>query len=212
MRLFPDKDFLVKFCQEREEEFGTIIDDYEKRPTQNSSWEVAIAYFGTDSLYDVVTEIYGYQESFPNDDEPLFMPEELYKLVIDQDQEGEFFYPIEDDEDLAEENIHEESFQEDFNDEDPNEIQHPDEETLLSMPPLDEDDIIQNFSPPAHEEENMMSYNPFENFNDALFHDFGNEENCQKDLNEVSLAEGLNETHIFVFPFEENEVLQLVKK
>jgi hypothetical protein len=46
---------------------------------------VAIAYFGTNSLYDGVTEKYGYQESFPNDDEPLFMPEELYKLVIDQD-------------------------------------------------------------------------------------------------------------------------------
>jgi hypothetical protein len=36
----------------------------------------------------------------------------------------------------------------------------------------------------------MISYNPFENFDDALFHDYGNEENCQKDLDEVSLAEG----------------------
>jgi hypothetical protein len=54
----------------------------------------------------------------------------------------------------------------------------------------------------------MMSYNPFENFDDALFHDCGNEENCQKDLDEVSLAEGLNETLLSAFPFEENEVLQ----
>jgi hypothetical protein len=58
----------------------------------------------------------------------------------------------------------------------------------------------------------MMSYNPFENFDDALFHDFGNEENCQKDLDEVSLAEGLNETLLSDFPFEENEVSSLVKK
>jgi len=54
----------------------------------------------------------------------------------------------------------------------------------------------------------MMSYNLFENFDDALFHDCGNEENCQNDLNEIALAEGLNETLISVFPFEENEVLQ----
>ena len=67
------------------------------------------------------------------------------------------------------------------------------------MPSLDEDDIIHPFSPPthehevsslpldedihtytspAHQEENMMSYNPFENFDDALFHDCGNEEKC----------------------------------
>jgi hypothetical protein len=85
--------------------------------------------------------------------------------------------------------------------------------TLVSVPPLDEDDIIQTCSPHlkmkyipslllpslAHQEENMMSYNPFENFDDALFHDFGNEEKCQKDLDEVSLAEGLNETLLYLF-------------
>jgi hypothetical protein len=54
----------------------------------------------------------------------------------------------------------------------------------------------------------MMSYNSFENFYDALFHNFGNKENCQKDLDEVSLAQYLNETLIYVFPFEENKVLQ----
>jgi hypothetical protein len=36
---------------------------------------------------------------------------------------------------------------------------------------------------PAHQKESMMSYNPFENFDDALFHDFGNEENYQRDIN-----------------------------
>jgi hypothetical protein len=140
-----------------------------KMPTLNSAWEVAIAYFGTNSLYDVVTEKYGYQENFPNDDEPLSMPEEVYKLIRDQDQDGEFFDQV-------------------------------------SSLPLDED--IQTSASPAHQEENMMSYNPFENFDDALFHDCGNEENCQKDLDEVSLAEGLNETLLSTFPFEENEVIQ----
>jgi hypothetical protein len=75
MKLCPDKDFLVKFCRQREEELDAIVDDYEKRPTPNLAWEVAIAYFGTDSLYDVVTKKYGYQENFPNDDETLCMPE-----------------------------------------------------------------------------------------------------------------------------------------
>jgi hypothetical protein len=54
----------------------------------------------------------------------------------------------------------------------------------------------------------MMSYNPFENFDDALFYDYGNEENCQEDLDEFSLAEGLNETLLSSFSFEENEVIQ----
>jgi hypothetical protein len=54
----------------------------------------------------------------------------------------------------------------------------------------------------------MTSYNPFENLDDALFHDCGNEESCQKDIGEVSLAEGLNETFLPTFPFEEDEVVQ----
>jgi hypothetical protein len=62
---------------------------------------VVIAYFGTDSLYDTLTEKYGYQESFPSDDEPLFMPEEIYKIVLYQDKDDDFFEPIEDDEYLA---------------------------------------------------------------------------------------------------------------
>jgi hypothetical protein len=35
MRLCPDNDLLVKFCQQREEELDAIIDYYEKTPTQN---------------------------------------------------------------------------------------------------------------------------------------------------------------------------------
>jgi hypothetical protein len=57
-------------------------------------------------------------------------------------------------------------------------------------------------------EENMMSYNPFENFDDALFHEFGNEEKFQKDLDEVSFVEGMNETLLSDFYFEGNKVIQ----
>jgi hypothetical protein len=72
--------------------------------------------------------------------------------------------------------------------------------------PFDED--IQSSIPLVHQKGNMESYNPFENFDDALFHDCGNEESCQEDLDEVSLAEGLNETLLSTFPFEEDEVVQ----
>jgi hypothetical protein len=54
----------------------------------------------------------------------------------------------------------------------------------------------------------MMSYNPFENFDDALFHEFGNEENCQKNLDKVSFPEGLNETLSSTIPFKEDEVVE----
>jgi hypothetical protein len=74
-----------------------------------------------------------------------------------------------------------------------------DEDEVSSLP-LDED--IQTYDTPAHQEENMISYNPFENFDDALFHDCGNEEKYQKHLDEVSLTKGLNETFLSSFPFE----------
>jgi hypothetical protein len=98
--------------------------------------------------------------------------------------------------------------------EDPDEVSHvedPDEtfdedEVLISSLPLDED--IQASASPAHQEKNMMSYNPFENFDDALFHDCGNEESCKENLDEVSFVEGLNETLLSTFPFEEDEVVQ----
>jgi hypothetical protein len=108
------------------------------------------------------------------------MPEELYKLFMDQNQDGEFFDPILDDEDLSKEHIHEERLEGDLDEEDPDEIY--DEEEVFSLP-IDED--IQTFVSPAHQEENMMTCNPFENFDYALFHVFGNKEKCQKDLDEV---------------------------
>jgi len=92
--------------------------------------------------------------------------------------------------------------EEDPDEEDPNETYDEDEVSAL---PLDED--IQTFAPLAHQEDTMMSYNPFENFDDALFHDYGNKKNCQKDLDEVSLAKGLNETLSSTIPFEEDEVI-----
>jgi len=54
----------------------------------------------------------------------------------------------------------------------------------------------------------MMSYNTFENYDDALFHGFANGEKYKKDLNDVFLLEGLNETLLSDFPFEKNEVLK----
>jgi hypothetical protein len=93
---------------------------------------VAIAYFGTNLVYDVVTEKYGYLENFPNDDETLCMPKEIYKHVMDQDQDGEFFVPIEDDEVLAEEHIHEDSLEGDPDEEDPYDIFDKDE--VFSLP------------------------------------------------------------------------------
>jgi hypothetical protein len=73
---------------------------------------------------------------------------------------------------VLEEDTHEENLEEDPDEEDSNKTCDQDEVSSL---PLDEDTHI--FSSLAHQEENMMSYNPFENFDDALFHDCGNEEN-----------------------------------
>jgi hypothetical protein len=104
---------------------------------------------------------------------------------------------------IIDETIYEEKIEEDPNEEDLDETYDEDEVSAL---PLDED--IQTFAPPTHQEDNMMIYNPFENFDDALFHDCGNEEKIQKDLDEVSLAEGLNKTLSSIVPFEEDEVIQ----
>jgi hypothetical protein len=154
---------MVKFCEQREEEYDAILQNYEENPTLNSTWEVSIAYYGVKSLYNVVIEKYGYQENFPNDDESLFMPEEVCKLVRDQDQDGEFFDSIEDDEDLIKEQIHEESCQEK---EDLDEVQHPNEqkETLVFVLPLDEDEVVQPCFPPAHEDEEVISPNDANSF------------------------------------------------
>jgi hypothetical protein len=79
------------------------------------------------------------------------------------------------------------------------------DEYEVSSLPIDED--IQTYASPAHQEKNVMSYNPFENFDDALFQDFGNEEICQKDIDEVSLTEDLSKTLLSTIPFKEYEVV-----
>jgi len=61
IEIYPNKDFLVKFCEQREEEYDTILQNYEENSTLKLVWEVSIAYYGEKSLYDIVTEKYGYQ-------------------------------------------------------------------------------------------------------------------------------------------------------
>jgi hypothetical protein len=43
--------------------------------------------------------------------------------------------------------------------------------------------------PPAHQEENMMSCNPFEDLDDTSFHDFGSEEVLEDPLDATDLFE-----------------------
>jgi hypothetical protein len=45
-----NKDFLVKFCVQRKEEYNVILQNYERNPTLNMAWEVSISYFGVKSL------------------------------------------------------------------------------------------------------------------------------------------------------------------
>jgi len=54
---------------------------------------------------------------------------------------------------------------------------------LVSSLPFDED--IQVFVPPANQEENMISYNPFKKFDDTLFHDFGSEQVLEDPLDAI---------------------------
>jgi hypothetical protein len=98
----------------------------------------------------------------------------------------------------------EENLEEDHDEEDPYET-YDEDEFLISSLPLNKD--IQTYASPSHQEDNMMSYNPFENFDDVVFHECGNEESHQKDLDEVSLVEVLNDTLLSTLPFEKNEVL-----
>jgi hypothetical protein len=51
------------------------------------------------------------------------------------------------------------------------------------------DEDIQAFVPPAHQEENMMSCNPFEDLDVTLFHDFGSEEILEEPLDVTYLFE-----------------------
>jgi hypothetical protein len=63
--------------------------------------------------------------------------------------------------------------------EDNEETPHEDE-VLVSTPPFDE--VIQASIPPTHEEENMVSYTPFQDFDDALFYDSESEEVLEEPL------------------------------
>ena len=104
-----------------------------------------------------MTKKYGYHENFPNDDEPLSMPKEVYKIVRNQDQDGEFFDPIKDD--LVKEQIlHENSCQED---EYLDEVKHPydQKETLVYVLSLEEDEVFHPCFPPAHEFEEAINFN-----------------------------------------------------
>jgi hypothetical protein len=57
---------------------------------------------------------------------------------------------------------------------------------LISTLPFDED--IQNFVPPSHQEENMISDNHFEYLDDALFCNFGSEKLLEEPLDATYLS------------------------
>jgi hypothetical protein len=86
---------------------------------------------------------------------------------------------------MLEGRIYEESYQEDRN-EDPDET-FDEEKVLKSSLPFDEN--IQTFVPPAHQEENMMIYNPFEDLYDTLFFDFASEKVLQEPLDATNIFE-----------------------
>jgi hypothetical protein len=86
-----NKDFLVKFCMQRREEYNTILQNYEREPTRDIAWEVSIAYYGVKSLCDTVTKKYSYQEILPTQDRSFLMPKEVSKLIEDQAHDDEYF-------------------------------------------------------------------------------------------------------------------------
>jgi hypothetical protein len=54
---FHNKYFFVKFFVQRKEEYNAILQSYERKPTLNMAWEVAISYLGVKSLCDIVIVI-----------------------------------------------------------------------------------------------------------------------------------------------------------
>jgi len=96
-------------------------------------------------------------------------------------------------EEVLEGHIYEESYQED-----PDELSHVEEmdetfdedEVLIYALPFVED--IQASVPFAHQEENMMSCNPFQDLYDTLFHDFGSEEVLEEPLDVTYFLEKTN--------------------
>jgi len=78
---------------------------------------------------------------------------------------------------VLEEKTYEESYQEypnEFSNVEDLDETFDEDEVLIFALPFDKD--IQASIPPAHQEENMMSCDPFEYLDNTLFHDFGSEE------------------------------------
>jgi hypothetical protein len=75
----------------------------------------------------------------------------------------------------------EEHFDETHHVEDLTHKEAPHEDEALTFSPLF-DEVIQASIPPAHEEENMVSYTPFQVFDDALFYDLESEEVLEEPL------------------------------
>jgi hypothetical protein len=90
------------------------------------------------------------------------------------------------DERVLEEHTHENKLEEDPDEENLDET-FDEEEVLISTLPFDED--IQAFVAPAHQEENMISDNPFEDLDDTLFRDFGSKEVLEEPLDTIDLFE-----------------------
>jgi hypothetical protein len=104
-------------------------------------------------------------------------------------------FPINDDkidEEVLEEHTHESKLEE-YPDEEVLDETYDEEEVLISTLPFDED--IQPFVPPAHQEENMISDNPFEDLHDALFCDFGSEELLEEPLDATDLSRKMHVKH-----------------
>jgi hypothetical protein len=83
------------------------------------------------------------------------------------------------DEEVLEEHTHEKNLEEYPDDENLDET-FDEEEVFIST--LSFDEHIQGFAPAAHQEENMISDNPFQDLDDNLFYDFGSEELLEEPL------------------------------
>jgi hypothetical protein len=145
---------------------------------------------------DEVSHVEDLDETFvsmlPLDEDEVFLPHFPPRVIsIKEKSYHEVYQPLEEEQELPHEGLIEEvspqeeehelphEYVECFNDLIHEEDLHEDE-VLVSSLPFDED--IQASVPPAHQEENMISYNPFKNFDDTLFHDFGSEEVLEEPL------------------------------
>jgi len=128
------------------------------------AWEVSIAYFRVKSLCDIVTKKCGFQEGFSNQDQSFLMPEEVSRLIEDQDKN------------FPREKVHNERYQE--------EKYHIEDEVHVFSLPFDED--IESYVSLVNQKKSMTSYNPFEEFDDTILYDFGNEEVIEEEIYGIS--------------------------